>query len=133
MRHKMGDDFTGHYEPCTCACDYDNPIDAESVSVGVLICNDIELHARTLTDQLDRRDAAHKILCIPAHMRDQWFGSGALVYGHWMGKHVILANGNPFGCGSFISNLHGDRSICKERKNQLVLKTYNEMELAFSS
>lgn len=128
LRHKMRDDHTGHYVPCMADCNFDNPIEKEGAYLGALICNDIELHAQEMAAKLDQRGDIRRIVCVPACMGDQWFGSGPLTLDHWKGKYLIVANSNAYGCGSFISNTKGARKILSGQQNEIVLKAWHELD-----
>ena len=128
LHHKMCDDHTGHYRPCTADCNFGNPTEKEGVYLGALICNDIELHAQEMAARLEQRGDIRRIVCVPACMGDQWFGSGPLTLDHWKGKYLILANSNAYGCGSFISNTKGERNILSGQQNEIVLKAWHELD-----
>ena len=128
MRHKMGDDQTGHYAPCTAGCDFGNPIEKGGVYLGTLVCNDIQGHARGIAERLDQRGDIPRIVCIPCCMGAQWFGSGPLTTIYWKGKYVIVANSNADGCGSFIANTTGAREIIRSPKNKVVLQSWGELD-----
>ncbi len=128
LHHKTSDDHTGNYEPCISNCDFHNPSDIDGMRVGVLICNDIEFHVKGMMAELDERTDVRRILCIPACMGDQWFGTGELSYDYWHGKYVILANSNAHGCGSFVSNAKGQREMFVGQRNSALLRTYDELD-----
>jgi hypothetical protein len=124
VRHKMCDDYVGHYVPCATGCDFNNPFEV----VGGLICNDIERHAQRMTAALGNRDGVRRVVCVPACMGEQWFGTGPLTAEYWLGSYVIVANSNAYGCGGFISNTRGERAIFMGQQNKIVLKSWQELD-----
>ena len=91
-----------------------------------MICNDVNRYAEELAARIDECNSTHKVICIPGCMQETWFGTGPLDY--WKGKHVVVANSNPNGCGSFITNTKGEREIFCKRRNTISLKTWAQLE-----
>ncbi len=128
ISHKKTDDCSQTYVPCERECDVENPVQHDDACIGVLLCNEIQLYARTLTARVDESKCTRKIVCIPACMDAAWFGNGPLTYDYWKRKHVVLANSNPNGCGSFITNADGERDVYREQQNRIMLRILEDLE-----
>jgi hypothetical protein len=132
--HKHTNDGTGHYAPCTAACDIENPMDSYGTCIMAIICKDIEEHrCDLLTASTEASSAKQCFICIPA----------AMSYSGWIyhsdpGEHInfgplrpkgntriILANSLPTGPCSFITDTAYDviALVPKERRhcNRLML------------
>jgi hypothetical protein len=51
----------------------------------------------------------------------------------WPGNYAVLANSNPYGCGSFIKNKAGEKRPSfgeggGDRQNTLILRTWVELD-----
>ena len=86
-----------------------------NVCIGILICMDVtvELEAfrRAVFDEVRARQAAFKLLCIPAAMsKSVWSWSNPL-QSNYRGVHIVLCNSHTKGflpgCSSFIANPDG--------------------------
>jgi len=126
--YKKSQDHSGNYQPAMPGSDPENPIACGDCTVGVLICNEIELYVAPLSRKLGESASERKIIAVPAHMDAQWFGSGPLVYDHWRDRYVVVANSNPYGCGSFAANSKGERFIHHGQDNVIVTKTWAELD-----
>jgi predicted amidohydrolase len=78
MCHKIGDDLTGIYDPCTGDPDPCNPITFRNACVGALICLDAatdaphQPHIRQRLEDFVKRLSLHegkKIVCVPGRFR----------------------------------------------------------------
>ena len=94
-------------------CDIRNPIHYRGVNVGALICLDANPYHRSDTYKQERARSdklvnACEIICVPAHMADH-FENGRLGSHlvEWANKTLVLANSNPYGIHSFITNTSG--------------------------
>jgi predicted amidohydrolase len=132
--HKKSDDCSGNYEPYEANCDPANPIDYQDACIGVLICKDIqEGHAELLVKGVRKRTSTYKVICVPACMDDSWFGVtpdrphlGSVL---WTDMHLIVANSNPAGCWSFMTNPKREAvPVPARERNQIILRTWAELD-----
>ncbi len=126
---KKSDDGSNNYEASQAGLVGEcNPIAYDGADIGALMCNEIDHYGAGLSARLDECTSARRIICIPAWMSATYFGSDRLMTDHWEGKYVALANSNPYGCGSFIANT---RRYCHRvvgETNQVVFKTWDELD-----
>jgi predicted amidohydrolase len=118
LTRKIGaDDRAGIiYTPCARdQADVCNPIDRCGIRIGALICvdaNPTRPLARVLLPRLRTVVENSDIVCIPAHMADGNFRdgkAGARINLTWPLPHkrVVLANSNPDGIDSFVTDADG--------------------------
>jgi len=109
----------------------ENPIEIRGVCVGALVCDDINL-PQDLIDRVNDSLCDRKVICVPAAMTVACQGS-RLLYPHWNGKYVVLANGaehqgGPW-CGSFVTYGTATRVVCRDgTDNVLSVKTFAEID-----
>ena len=114
MCYKVGPDDTvdRNYTPRRGKADFHNPYRYQGAWVGALICVDGNFSPRMAPFLGDRRDSivdGSRVVCILAHMAKGNLGNGksgssvALTSG-WDNKTLVLANSNPDGVDSFITN-----------------------------
>lgn len=115
MGYKVGEDDTeGHnYTRCAGQADLRNPIEHEGVKVGALICMDANPPAALaprVRPRLQRIVADSDVVCVPAHMGSRNFADstvGSTLAEPWNTKRLILANSNPDGIASFMTDNDG--------------------------
>jgi predicted amidohydrolase len=117
MCYKKSDDKSGNYSCCVDNCDINNPLQQGDRSIAAVICMDLQdtPRCRSLLTGPSGEHALYKLLCIPACMTADWFNCGTL--GYQAGKGilgqqasspiVVLANSDPIGCKSFITDSDG--------------------------
>lgn len=129
MCHKVGDDRTGIYDPCTGNADPRNPIEFENAAVGVLICMDAaaddsaQPHVeRRLHGFLRRLNSlcGQKIICVPAR-----FTQPRLRLSFLSGPrpcHYVVAQGVfnlAVGCGSYVADESHSRKVVAVQANEI--------------
>jgi predicted amidohydrolase len=115
--------------------DVEDPIEAEGVCVGCLICSDAYnfVSRNRVTEKVEKSILARKVVCIPASMSTGTFESPSFPLPEYRNKYVLMANGKPssFGAGSFIANKGGtkinDRNF-DNRHNTIFLATWCELD-----
>jgi hypothetical protein len=127
--HKREDDRSKRYEPCpdeTTNCR--NPSHCQSVYVGALICRDIQQSIAMQTRL--KEHGGTTVLCVPAWMNNDYFQHDTVSPLFPPGSYWVLANSNPIGCRSFITNRRGRKvePLGADGKNCLVVKTWAELE-----
>jgi hypothetical protein len=134
--HKQSNDRSGNYTACGANCDGANPTELEGAIIATFLCMDVDF-ASGRVSRIDRARGIPKIICVPACMSDSYFTGDSLIYPHWYGKYVVLANSHPEGCGSFISNTKAIKCAATKRvghlsvqKNRIVLRTLEELDAA---
>lgn len=127
LARKKSDDYSRNYWRWE-GGDPHNPIEYDGVCIGVMICNEVQGYAHQLAAKCDKSRSHRKLLCISARMGADWFGSSNLNYDPWWGKYVVLANSNPHGCGSFIADTRGVRTIHSGQRNTIVLKSWDSID-----
>jgi len=83
MCHKIGDDLTGFYDPCTTDPDPANPITFNNACIGALICMDstngdnqlVMERRKSFLRRFNSRDC-YQVLCVPSRFR--WEGPSLL-------------------------------------------------------
>jgi predicted amidohydrolase len=131
MCHKMtpDDSKVRKYTPCTANCDVKNPVQYGDACIGAVICSDVQDSCRlgTLARGLDESNSALKIVCIPACMSHDYFSGDRFEDPDLKGKYVVLANSDPKGCGSFVTNTALDKVVraedCRNRIDMWPLPT----------
>lgn len=127
--HKKEDDHKKRYEPCpdeTTNCR--NPSRCKGVYVGALICCDVQ---QSLAMQARLKEhSGTTVLCVPAWMDNLWFQLDTVGPLDQPGSYWVLANSNPSGCRSFITNRRGRKvePLGADGKNCLVVKTWAELD-----
>jgi hypothetical protein len=114
MCYKAGDNGSTNYTPCTTNNDIANPIPHNDACIAALICMDVQDGYRGAA-LLEKFEAAHyrlKIVCIPACMTADYFDGGKSGYTLQLATSfrntiIVLANSDPSGCRSFITNSQG--------------------------
>jgi hypothetical protein len=124
--HKELWDGVGHYTGCPIEPDRDNPIVLDDACILTVICRDIENSARCRRIDKDARCAARpqNFVCIPAAMsRSDWFGprreSPLYVPEFTARVHLIVANSDPRGVGSFITDIDRHPRECVEADDKV--------------
>ncbi|MGC9970842.1 MAG: nitrilase-related carbon-nitrogen hydrolase [Bryobacteraceae bacterium] len=103
-----GENFVRNCTPCTANCDGEDPVQYGDACIGAVICRDVD-HSRfdALVQRVKGFDSAWKILCVPSCMSRHYFSGNTLSDLRLKGKYVVLANSDPEGCGSFVTNTDG--------------------------
>jgi predicted amidohydrolase len=114
MCYKAEDDGSKNYTPCTNNNDIANPIQYNETYIAALICMDVQAGYRcgALKGIFEAACCPCKIVCIPACMSMDYFGGGkcgytaqlATVFGNVV---IVVANSDPSGCRSFITDAQG--------------------------
>lgn len=133
IAHKRSDDGTGNYTACERSCGQ-NPIPFGGISIGVLICKDVDLS--TYAEQMfSQTESGRRVFCVPAWMSNGYFSGDLLGTQFWLGKYVVLANAHKYGCGSFIANTKGTKVAQfgvlgrpEEQCNKLVIMSFAEID-----
>jgi hypothetical protein len=117
------DDYVaqGHYTPCLKEYGCHNPLQLDAVCIGALICKDafpeLDPEAKDrlerLVREIDGSDSRTKLMCIPACLGG--YGGGregddlakSLGVNPWSGKIIILANSDPNGMSTCITDEQG--------------------------
>ena len=117
MCYKTLVDNSDNYSPCTQDCDLMNPMQCNGHWIGALICMDVDDTQRGITLQkqfetLDRSGSACRFFCVPACMYKYYYGGGAIGNDAQLRPEstntvTIVANSDPEGCKSFITNSAG--------------------------
>jgi hypothetical protein len=129
--HKGGWDGVGNYQPCSATPIHsENPFHCKGVHVGSLICVDANF-PRAMEDRL-YECSGPTLLCIPAWMDDTFAPDGRVAC--LPGPYRVLANSDPSGCGSFITNRDG-RKVAQIggktqplARNTLVVRSWAEID-----
>jgi hypothetical protein len=131
--HKSLNDGVGKYRACsTSPPNCHNPFHCRGVDVASLICSDAN-KSRVIEDRLHECTGL-TLLCVPAWMDANSFNGESVSSSHPTGPCSILANSNPNGCGSFMTNKQGEKikqiGTKKEasRYNALVVASWAELE-----
>lgn len=125
--HKRTPDW-GKYLACSVnPANDDNPSYSRGVCVGSLICADANLISGTMEDRL-KECPGIAVLCVPARMDANSFQNDTSKGFYW-----VLANSNPSGCGSFITNRQGRKVEWVGKKdapasNTLVARSWAELD-----
>lgn len=112
MCYKRGSDETAgsNYTPCEAGCVGSNPVPYKNVCVGALICMDVQESGYPLLCALGRRRAS-RVMCIPSCANRTYFGGGHIdcqvSYADQTSVTTVLANADPNGCNSFITDTQG--------------------------
>jgi hypothetical protein len=141
---KTLNDGTGNYRPCEGDCDIENPIRIGNTSVGVLICMDVDDHhrCRTIVRAVEASESMQNIICIPAAMCNHaYFGGGGmgrsipLQLPPPLNTHTVLANSDPSGPGSFVTDGKGVivRAVAVEQRWQSKITLFTPTSLPFST
>jgi hypothetical protein len=123
--HKKKDDGSGNYTSCAEGHNIKKPIRYEEACVAAAICMDVK-DCSALTDTVDARTYAYRVMCVPAHMSDDWFtcAKAGQMYPKetWRNRYVVLANSRHDGCPSFIMTPDG-LTVCSRtgRVNKIQL------------
>jgi predicted amidohydrolase len=97
LTRKMADDGSRNYRLCTEDCD--KPIKLGGASVAALICMDAadfsasNQRQAAVLERMASSNAAHKILCVPAHMMS--YGSREVALDWPTDVAVVVANSSP--------------------------------------
>ena len=101
----------------------------DHLCVGLVVCKDIDHPAfsRRIIEAVKSNRCRYKLLCIPADMGSEWFGSDVLPGGErYHGLHVALFNNNTtypvVRCQSFVTDLRG-RQFRVQRESQPLAAT----------
>jgi hypothetical protein len=87
-----------------------NPIEYGQVCIATAVCNDYHLFYRgDLADSICANSLPRKVFCIPACMSSTTLTFTVPALAPWPGNYAVLANSNPWGCGSFIKNRVGEK------------------------
>ena len=125
MCYKVGGDYTKgkNYTPASSTrADIRNPVRYQDLTIGALICMDIDysLRSETLIKGSD-------IMCVPMHTQ-VYFGDmkeGLTLSGKWKNSILVVANSSPYGTRSFIANQDG-KVICtavNRSDNEIITRT----------
>jgi len=115
MCHKEKSDGAD-YEACRIRPDRDNPVLLPDTSVIAIVCVDVDSpRCDKLASEAVKSEKGHHIACIPASMYSvNWFGGVSIdnplsfLRGHYGSNgHIVLANSNPGGLGSFVTDAAG--------------------------
>ncbi len=129
--HKRDPDGTERYtccpdEPTNCG----NPTHWKGAYVGALICVDVQRSMLTMAKRLaECKCGSPSVLCIPA-----WVNAASGLFPDQEqrvglpGAYHVLANSDPNGCQSFITNRQGDK-VAKSGREQNVLSVRTWAEL----
>ncbi len=112
-------------------CDISNPIEIDDACIGALICSDARDNYQRVTDKAEKSSCVHKVICIPASMSSGTLDSDRLEIPAYRNKYVILANANPYGCGSFLANKAGwkvEGGNFKWTHNQISVRTWSQLD-----
>jgi hypothetical protein len=117
MGYKVGpDDTVGvNYTERVGRADFENPVRYLEVWVGALICVDghfPQSMSKLLRDRREKVVNLSRVVCLPVHMAkgnlgDGKSGSHVPLTSGWANKTLILANSNPRGIDSFITDSTG--------------------------
>jgi len=117
MCYKGWPDNTDNYTPCPRTCDAMNPLHCSGHWIGAIICRDLDDTPRSVALQtrfeaLDQSRTHCRFLCVPGHMYKYYFGAGAIgndaqLRPDTRNTVTIMANSDPQGCRSFITNSAG--------------------------
>jgi len=137
MCDKEYDERQGQYVPCRRNCFGENPIYGyKGTDIGALICSDavhqgVGVSAKTtLLRKLSRRASRRQIICVPAAMGSQSWGT---LKDSWDGRYVVFANSvsrNYGGRASFITNKqHTEVKRFCGNENTLVVRSFAEINV----
>ncbi len=118
MCYKRLPDNSRNYTPCEGQnCDAMNPLLCNGHWIGATICRDLDDFERSIAlqnrfDAVDKADNPCRFLCVPGHMYKHYYGGGAIgtdgrLRPESKNMVTILANSDPVGCKSFITNRTG--------------------------
>ena len=117
MCYKGWPDNSDNYTPCTRTCDVMNPLLCNGHWIGAIICRDLDDTERCVALQnrfeaLDQSRTCCRFFCVPGHMYRYYFGAGAMGNDAQLRPEstntvTIMANSDPEGCKSFITNSGG--------------------------
>jgi hypothetical protein len=132
--HKAGRDGTDKYTPSPEeAVNCGNPSHWKGAYVGALLCVDTQRWGFTMENRLTEcKCGGPSVLCIPAWMNDAsgLFSNEEQKAGR-PGPYRVLANSDPEGCQSFITNRQGDRVVKSgKEENFLFVRTWAELDTA---
>lgn len=123
MCHKRNNDKSGYYRPYDSEDEEENnPVIFNFTAVAAVICMDVQnKYCYMIREALVKMELTQKVVCIPAHMSLDWFCIQN-IGGHWNGMTVILANSDPSGIDSFITDESGNKiRSFGGSKNKIVL------------
>lgn len=113
--HKAENDGSENYACCTGNPDIKNPIRFDDLDIATIICVDIQNSQRWRT-LLEEHESERIVVCIPACMGPAFFSAGRLGHQvsvvHGTTVPIVLANSDPGGCSSFLTNRDGIITHC---------------------
>ena len=96
-------------------CDIDNPIEHNEACIAAMVCMDIQEHAQrceALASKTASSSQPIRVFCVPAHMDAGWWpglkkNDQLRCSIHREGLRVVVANSNPCGRSSFLTDPSG--------------------------
>jgi hypothetical protein len=134
--YKRWPDNTDNYTPCPGMCDVMNPLSCNGHWIGAIICRDLDDAQRSLSlqerfESLDQARTHCRFFCVPGHMYKYYFGDGAIgttaeLRPDSRNTVTIMANSDPHGCRSFITNGAGQIIVNISNENRATNKVVLE-------